>query len=277
MEQQQVDQEEREKRLQALGEGLGKTWRALREQRNEDTPYWYWAVALELCKKGLVSLQHYLADPESPEVTWSSLWTWLEWDIRWNWETNEPLPQKALTDEELLSGSEDTITAAAELYAYMETIDVLEGMTQGLAFITRGGEETDYTFLSDNASKRYFDQLETEEERMAFLVELSHPTPIGNVDWEHKPRYAINQQRMKVGKDLGEMLTFEMDVADGTIEVRPVIQFSPLVVDEDERRAYYPLQVELMVLPVEKEHEAVMWPPLGARSGELLGLSLQIY
>ena len=208
--------------------------------------------ALYLVREVLVSLHFYMESPDAPEISWEHPWVELRIPIEWDWDTNGPAEESPGEDIQtgvVIGGAE----RVAEHQVRYDRRAVLHGFTGGLAFAWRRGKETKrYRFLPDreglpSEGARFVQGLASKNDRTLCLGELKQPFSIGEIDWdEAEPVYALSRNRRAAGQELGELLSFEGDIDGEPLRVGPIVKIHPLVVDEDERAVYYPVEAGLL-------------------------------
>jgi hypothetical protein len=197
----------------------------------EDTkahePHVHFLTALALVHEALHGLRRAIEDPDAKEITWAAPWVETQYPVEWDWERGEQI-EPSVTEEDLA-----TLKAGAEALERLmvrrvdeETLYVL---TKGAALWKKGNR---YRYLLPDHEEDRIAVL-PEKEREAALDALYKPFP-----WPELEGFPFVE------------LPGEVDGRPVTVSVE--IQFHALVVDEDERRAYYPVVVGLVFEPPEE-------------------------
>jgi len=215
-------------------------------------PNWFQLSALRIFKGALQSLRAYIEDSNEPEINWANPFVELQWEVEWDWERQQVLTytfsKEALRDEEAFTNQ------IAEATAKHISVYTLQLLTKEAALLKQGGE---FTYLLPQDITPSINDL-PENEREALLEELYEPFSIGAFDApEGLPEDGpipddVAAQLQKKLADLPS-LTIKGEADGVPFEASLIFQFHPLIVDEDERRAYYPIVCGIGFTPVDAD------------------------
>ena len=232
-------------------------------------------VLVDLIKGGLETLKHAIEDPEEKEVTWENPWVEARYPVEWDWErggllfSTPDLPESVF--DALFKGDVDPRELALSLpvrevmslhlvKAYFPMF--LQTMTKQVAIHVKGGEPVGYFFL-DPKVKEELDALPTQEERDARMGELMEPFSIGGLVISEERSAVVSfgeippsleEWEKTIENKLEDLpqLTFTGDVEGLPFRGSVVLNFHPLVVDEDKKEAYFPIVTGLVFAPTEE-------------------------
>ena len=252
---------------------------------DENLPNWRAVSLLDLVAGGLDNLRGYIEDPTEEGVSWESPFVELRYAQEWNFETFEPggnnlgAISARFTAEDVVDGkvSDEKVLDALQAHARLV---LLQELTAGLVeWRERGKSAPDGrpAYLVPQAVQDYLDQAtgttldengvhgtpEAVALRGRLVDELARPFRIGateemdldalDYDDEVPPDVAE-----RLGRSLKDLPTLEVrfDLPGRTrFTASVVVLVYPLVVNADEKRAYFPVVVGLVFSPPELSPE----------------------
>lgn len=241
---------------------VGRLQEAAETLFRED-PHLFVRILAGLVKGGLESLRYYIENPGDPDVSWANPFTELHYPVEWDWQRggliylhSEDIPPHA-TDAiaEALRKGEDPLKAAKDaaeelgvilLGSLVSEAMVLHALTNHVAVHVRGAEEVG-CFLAPEDKAR-LDNLPTPEERASFVAQLRQPFAIG-------------------GAETHPSLSFRGEVNGAPFSGSVVFVVDPLVVDEDAKRAFFPITVGLVLSPGDTGRNVQALDPEGGQLG----------
>ena len=292
----------------------------------QDSPDWLVLVVLQLLEQGLKKLQACLNRPPTEQgqgpprsmvlgldrshprppvpndqdVSWNSPLVELHYAVDLNWQKwaagNLEFSGAALAEKDLEDPDRAKKTRGKTFVRSIEQT-ALYILTKGVAYtrMQRDGKD-EYFFLIPPELKEDLEALPAGEQDEAREF-LFRPFTIGRVPLpksikpkrRRKAAYEKDEEELLSNVEADFPLTFAFtNDAGETARCRLCMQFHPLVFDEIEKRAYYPLVVELLFLPKvrgEGEDEILIdtrpdvwlpgnvenfWPPLFAFVGKAI-------
>jgi len=248
------DTPEEEKRLRTMRERFDKVleiYGNFTDKYEKEEPDWIILTAFHLVRNSLYSLRQYIKNPDPlfPDISWENPWVELQYPVEWNWRHEERQGGALFgqfTEEELKD--KDTITKKlVEMFFKQKELFVLGLLTDQAALGKRGNK---YQALLPLDMIEELDKL-PEDERKARLDELYKPNYFGTVN-EESP--LMEEGETEGGGKPLPSLRFNPKDEEGRLifDCHISVEFHPLVVDEDERRAYFPVVVGLTFIPSEE-------------------------
>lgn len=259
----------------------------------KEDPLVHVRILTDILVGGLLSLRHYIEDPEETEVSWTNPWTELRFTVEWDWDhggpvslRDEDIPPEAMRAvmEALRKGEDpfkvaqkDVASLGASLLSDTLIPSVLHGLTNFVAVHVKNGKEEGCFFL-DPTVKETLDALPTMDERAEMMETLLRPFSFGGLEAEDENGEPVLltpldheeaepgtvlppwlEEAEKRSKDLPKIL-FHGEAGGVPIKGSVVIMVHPLVVDEDSREAYFPIVVGLVFAPVDGDVETTVDP-----------------
>lgn len=246
---------------------------------DENLPNWRAVSLLDLVAGGLDNLRGYIEDPTEEEVSWASPFVELRYAQEWNFETFEPggnalgAISARFTAEDVVDGkvSEEKVLDAVQAHARLV---LLQELTAGLVeWRERGKSAPDGrpAYLVPQAVQDYLDQAtgttldengvhgtpEAVAHRARLVDELARPFRIGATEEMDLDALEYDDEvppdvAERLGRSLKDLPTLEVrfDLPGRTrFTVSVVVLVYPLVVNVDEKRAYFPVVVGLAFNP----------------------------
>ena len=239
-------------------------------------PNWRLQRTFQLILGGLHSLRHYIEEPTDPNISWADPFVELQYDVDWDWglwEGQRRIGGRTLCGDIGLEDfaaktTQDKAALAKKLAGnFLQHLDfiLLRCHTLGAAYIKR---ENNYEPIINVWTQSELDKL-PESEAQARLEDLLTPFTISGYPLkinEDAVREALQEEILDT-PDLTEKafeeqcracLSWKRKSFDvpalrlkGIVDGSPfsgsvVLQIHPLVVDEGERRAYFPVVVGLV-------------------------------
>lgn len=220
------------------------------------------SIVLSIAAAALHDLRHYIEDDTEPDISWANPWVELHRRVlEYNWNDNEAFPE----ERRRIMEAEDPTAAIQGLT--LTAADVLDTralymLTKRVCWRTRkdpskGGASTSTLHLPEDEWERL--RALPPAEREAAERELIAPITFGafEVDLESEPTPGPTPAGVRAALAAGletmhPLLAFDGTLEDGTaFSGSIVVQFHPLVADEDTREAYFPVVVGLVFGPLE--------------------------
>ena len=229
----------------------------------KDEPNWFQLATLWIFKGALQSLRAFIEDPNEAEINWANPWAELQWEAEWDWESMQvrsyTLTEESLRDQEALASllAEATVKHVA---AY-----TLQLLTRKAALLKQGGE---FSYLLPQDIATILKGM-SEKDREAYLEKLYEPLSFGGIlEATGLPENAPvpDEAAARLRKKLADLpsIFFKGETDGVPFEGTLVFQFNPLVVDEDTRRAYYPVICGIGFTPVDENTppaDPATWSP----------------
>jgi len=240
--------------------------RELSDVYEEKEPDWFPLTLLDLITGGLRSLRHCIEDPRDKDISWKRPVVEAQYPVEWDWKRDDwkaaSWTLADLTREHLPETLKQTFLSLRNLYA-------LELVTKGVGYRKSGNS---YEPILRHDVREDFYKL-PEEDQPEALEKLFEPVTIGGMyaDVPDKEGGPTATALVAEPVDKAESgLFFQGTVGGKPVSVSLVAAFHPLVVDEDTRRAYYPIVAALVIqafpLPDpeawEPEDRAAFWEDL---------------
>ena len=252
---------------------------------DENLPNWRAVSLLDLVAGGLDNLRGYIEDPTEEGVSWESPFVELRYAQEWNFETFEPggtnlgAISARFTAEDVVDGAvpEEKVLDALQAHARLV---LLQELTAGLVeWRERGKSAPDGrpAYLVPQAVQDYLDQAtgttldengvhgtpEAVALRGRLVDELARPFRIGATEEMDLDALEYDDEvppdvAERLGRSLKDLPTLEVrfDLPGRTrFTASVVVLVYPLVVNADEKRAYFPVVVGLVFSPPELSPE----------------------
>lgn len=246
---------------------------------DENLPNWMAVSLLDLVAGGLDNLRRYIEDPTEEGVSWGSPFVELRYAQEWNFETFEPggnalgAISATFTAEDVVDGkvSDEKVLDALQAHARLV---LLQELTAGLVeWRERGKSAPDGrpAYLVPQAVQDYLDQAtgttldengvhgtpEAVALRGRLVDELARPFRIGATEEMDLDALEYDDEvppdvAERLGRSLKDLPTLEVrfDLPGRTrFTASVVVLVYPLVVNADEKRAYFPVVVGLVFSP----------------------------
>ena len=201
-------------------------------ERNELN--WSTLSALELIKNALKPLQEFIENPDIDTVSWGNPFVESQYPVEWTWEhkgeVSGTFTLEDVKSQKALSSKLD------ENLSRHDDLTLFRIRTDKTAIIKR---DNTYTPLAPREQIRKLQDL-PDEEREALLAEIYRPYTIDAI------------------QDTPYKAPFYVEVAGVWIKGCIAIQFHPLMLDEDDSRAYYPVVIGF--LPEDPVHLSSVSP-----------------
>lgn len=209
----------------------------------EEHEHWFPCIFFETAYNALYALRTYIEDESEPDISWENPWVEIRFPVAWNFERHAFTtgmeekdwlnPDNAAFAERVGKGSVDL------LYSH-----TLHELTHG-AYYRKHGDQSVLHTLEGEA-------LRAAEEALVQPVCWGGALINEQGDPNTDPALAARLESMLLPGGLTVTATQD----DGTeLKGVVVVQFHPLVVDEDEHRAYFPVVVGLGFLPSDTARE----------------------
>ena len=226
-----------------------------------NNPSWYTDTILELIKSGLKSLAIYIRRG-SGGISWRQPLVELQYQVNWNWEAWEKGDKRALTrtygtlTNKILKSAKKTTAALANIAIETRNQHVLDSLTRNVGYeITRDV----YTPLIPTPILRALKRLPPKKRR-AEIKRLYSPLTIGTLPRDIQRHNLVHCGPISVDL-LNRIVRSFGNVKTGPIPTFEVIngqplltlaytQFEHLVVDVDNKRAYFPIVIGVTIHPV---------------------------
>ena len=202
--------------------------------RNE--PHWANLTTLELVKRAIGPLREYIDDPEVDGVSWSNPFVESQYPVEWDW-SDKGAVSGTFTEEDV--HAQEAVTARVdEVLNSHDDLAIFRIRTERTAIIKRNNA---YIPL---ASKGRIPELRDlpHKDREARLAEIFRPYSIAD----------IGDSPLKI--------PFRVEAGEKGVQGAVAVQFLPLMIDEDESRAYYPVMIGLVLDPAAPESPST-WSP----------------
>ena len=247
------------RRLRFFYDRVSKLYREIPRVIDKKLPDYFNNRASEFIHDGFYSLCRYLESPEEPEVSWEDPVLELQYPVPldWKlWETSRDvavsLLYRGLDHGDVIEEARRDPEAFAHRITgnYLEWADylLLSRMTHEVGYVKRG---EDYEPHLPAEEQKRLDEL-PEEEAFARLDELFEPFSMGFLDvYEEDLDEEGNvvpervEARLRGREPFGPAAKVSGDVDGKPFTADALLAVYPLVVNEDEHRAYFPVVVGL--------------------------------
>lgn len=194
------------------------------------------------------NLRHYVEDVGGEEaVSWAEPFVELHYPVEWDWESMGPVLFHPPTDSDFET-EETAVRKVAEDHSRLLELEVLKRLTKGAAVHVKDGVELPLVAPEVQA---WVDGL-SEEERDRFFVDFGKPFEAGGVSSDEPPEEdgaTVSPELASRLEATEPFLAFEGEVNGEPFSGSTYFRVDPLVVHEDEKRAFYPVTVGLFVHP----------------------------
>jgi hypothetical protein len=218
-------------------------YKSFAHEFEEENPRWFEQTTLDIIYGALMSLQNAVENEADTDVCWPLPLAEIQFPIDWDFEQSSTTFGN-ITEAAFDTYEEFTRTITSIALKHQAHV-VLESLTRGAAYYIRSGVETCYL------RRDLLEQLETAApaERDAVLRSHFEPLLIGmdqvQVHEDEDGTDAIELAQRESREPLPP-LTFSLEWGDKEIlTVHVMVAFHPLIVNEDERRAYFPITTGL--------------------------------
>lgn len=199
---------------------------------------WIVVTALEMTRRSIEGLRQFIEDP-ADDVTWSNPAVELQYPVEWDWSAGAPAVPR-FRPEDLKDGS-TLLRAIVRIFLTTKYQHVSEFLTKGAALKKKGNGATQHVapWVQDAIDAM------TEAERVEFLQDWGEPFILGAA--------LIGESEVTTDR-LGRLrpfLPFRGAVDGVSFAGSFMVAFKPLVVDEDLRKAFYPVQASVHFQPDE--------------------------
>lgn len=215
-------------------ENLDQDWIALEEclnQYEQKDPNWLSLLICRLIKVAMVSLQRLIDNPNEQNISWDNPWVEIQFSLEWDWSKKYNLSTQALAEQvtKIFSSS-------------IKNLRVFQLLNPKATY------KQDNKFFDLNSSTPLLDII-VENERKPLLLNLSEPITF---------RISSPQETSQNNSLISNFTIYEMlinfpdlivkaKLNDQNLEVCIVTEFTPLVIDKDVQRAYYPVAIGLVL------------------------------
>jgi len=205
----------------------------------KEEPSWRALTLLEVARGALASLRHYIENEKDPDITWREPFVELHFPVEWDFgeRCGPTYGARSITAEDLKSDRR-TVEKLTEVFLQTRDYTFLHGLTRKAVYFKSGNS------YEGRLAAEELEEVEKlpEAEQDAAFVERFRP-------------YTVSAP----GNEWG--LTFSGDVEGEPVAGAAVLEVYPLVVDEGERRAYFPVVAGLAF----EEGSPEAWSPKDRR------------
>ena len=251
--------EARRRRLRFFYDRVSKLYREIPRVIDKKLPDYFNNRASEFIHDGFYSLCRYLESPEEPEVSWEDPVLELQYPVPLDWELWETsgdvavsLLYRGLDHGDVIEEARRDPKAFAHRITgnYLEWADylLLSRMTHEVGYVKRGDEYEPHLPAEE---QKKLDEL-PKEEAFARLDELFEPFSMGFLDVDEEDLDEEGnvvpervEARLRGREPFGPAAKVSGDVDGKPFTADALLAVYPLVVDEDEHRAYFPVVVGL--------------------------------
>ena len=240
--------------VHVLGEAL--------KQHDRDDPDWFGLSVLRLATEAVMFLRGTIEAATDPEALWEDPSIEVHYPVEWDWEDWGAV--SSTVSERGLQDTESAAQKLSEVFDRHQNLYVFQVLTKRCAYLKRGD---DYLQLLPPNLHKVLGRL-PEAEQEATLAKLYKPFTVGGSPWhvnDDEVRTAPTKESInaanftdkdfrELGRDLKDWETkhkevpeigFKVEVDGEPFSGSLQIAFHPLVIDEDRRVAFYPLDVGL--------------------------------
>jgi hypothetical protein len=225
------------------------------EQHEKDHPYWRIEVLVSLIKWGLKSLKHYIEDVHDHVITWESPLVELHYPIDWNWKERG---SSDIAPGGHIFGKFTPQNTATKQLALKTLSSAMACQFNALAL----ADATNWAWYEK--LKNYYTPvlpvqlcaelfaIKNKCERRERFDELVRPFSIGAT------RINCDEVEFKSGKRIPKRITKRLadipeiringDVNGRRFDIGLIFEINPLIADYDQKKAYHPIVVGLVVL-----------------------------
>lgn len=195
-----------------------------------------------LAHTALASLRHYIDDPAEPEITWDSPWVEARLPVAWDWERDEPC-FLSLRREDFEGEINDVADRLGERLGDCVRGWAAHFLTHRLIFRRREEVVESYLPLEDLERLALLDH----DSRDYFVRLVERPITILGDRRDPEATFAeavLADGSEQFNRCSAVQLTITATEDDGETvigQAYPIVQVHPLVVDEVERVAYFPM------------------------------------
>jgi len=209
---------------------------------------WLAGAVLEILAGAMENLHTYVEDVAEPGISWAEPFVELHYPVEWDWEVMGPAAVP-LRDEDLET-PEKSAWRLAEGTTTVLHLEAMKYLTKGAAVHVKDGVALPLIAPEVQAA---VDAM-TEEERDAFFEDFGKPFEAGGFfadePAEEEDGKPISPELAARLEAAGEpFLEFQGDVNGEPFAGSTYFGVDPLVVNEDEKLAFYPVTVGLLVHP----------------------------
>ncbi len=196
------------------------------------------------------NLHGYMEGDPDGGSTWENPFVELHYPVEWDWAGMAPIPVHAFPDEDLETEAR-VVERLAEDQIRVLHLEVMKRLTRGAAVHIKDGVPLPLIAPEVQAAADAM----SEEERDAFFADFGEPFEVGGVlsavPEEDEPEDGAEvAPGLAARLELAEpFLEFSGDVNGEPFSGSTYFRVDPLVVHEDEKRAFYPVTVGLFVHP----------------------------
>lgn len=232
------------------------------EDYQKSHPQWRLEVLVSLIERGMKSLQHYVEDPHEREINWNSPFVELHYPVDWNWQ---PRGEGGIAPGGHIFGIFTKRNTATKNVASntLGKIMVHWFNAATLAEVTNWAwyEKLNnyYTPVLPLNLARQLNSIKNKREQREAFDELVRPFSIGSasIDFGGVKTTGGNRGPKQVTKQLAKMqklLDFQGIRITGEINGRKIkmslfFQIHPLIADYDQKKAYHPVIIGLVIEP----------------------------
>ena len=237
---------------------------------DKNLPNWKTVALLSFVDDGLDNLRHHIEDPADKDISWASPFVELRYAVEWNFETFKlggtelGAVSATFTAEDVVDGAVPEEKIEAGLDNHIGLV-LLQDLTAGIVEWreqSKAAPDGQAAYLVPEAIQIYLDQTtgatldengvhgtpEAVAHRARLLDELAQPFRIGPVALDK----VTPEVAHRPGRSLKDLPTLEVrfDLPGRTrFTASVVVLVYPLVVNVDEKRAYFPVVVGLVFNP----------------------------
>lgn len=215
-------------------ENLDQDWIALEEclnQYEQKDPNWLSLVICRLIKVAMISLQRLIDNPNDQNISWDNHWVEIQFSLEWDWSKKYNHSPQALAEQ-----------IAKIFSSSIKNLRVFQLLNPKVTY------KQDNKFFDLNSSTPLLDII-LEDERKPFLLNLSE-----SITFRIPPPQELNHHTSLFSSfTISEILIHFPDLILKSklnhlnLEISIVTEFTPLVIDKDVQRAYYPVAIGLVL------------------------------
>lgn len=199
-------------------------------------PNWIVVTALEMTRRSIEGLRQFIEDP-ADDVTWNTPVVELQYPVEWDWSAGAPAVPR-FRPEDLKDGS-TLLRATIRIFLTRKYQCGSEFLTKGAALKKKGNGVTQHVapWVQEGIDAM------TKVESVEFLQDWGEPFILGAALIEETEATPDHPGGLK------PFLPFRGTVDGVSFAGSFMVAFKPLVVDEDLRKAFYPVQTSIHFQP----------------------------
>lgn len=218
-------------------ENLDQDWVTLELCLNEyeqKDPNWFSLFIFRLVKVAIVSLRRCIENPNEQNISWDNPWVEVQFSLEWDWNKRNNFSEQSLAEQ-----------VSKVFSSNIKNLRIFQLLNSRALY----KEDNNFSELVPISSTPLLDIM-LEDERNSLLEHFSEPITFRISSSQDTAKNQSNQSstKFKLNQILMSFpnLVIEGELNDQQIEGIIATEFTPLVIDKDTQRAYYPVAIGLV-------------------------------